>query len=271
VPPPVLGAFSLSGSQDKRLYVEQGGEFIAAPPGRGDWIAKVAPNERPDAAANELCATALAQAAGVTVAALKVVSSQLIELDTDAPEVLLARRIDRGVGTRTHIEDFAQVLGRFPEEKYCGADNYETIARIVNQLSVERLADALEFTRRIVVSVLLGNGAMHLKNIALTYREGRACALAPAFDIAATTLANGDDRLALALAGERDMRRISEATFVEYAACAELPPKAVLRVVRDTVKRAREQWPSMLYTASLAVETKRQILGRLVQLPIVGK
>ena len=48
--------------------------------------------------------------------------------DSTGEAALAVRRFDRpSAGERVHIEDFAQILGLYPEQKYAGA-NYETLA-----------------------------------------------------------------------------------------------------------------------------------------------
>jgi serine/threonine-protein kinase HipA len=52
---------------------------------------------------------------------------------TSTGKVPLVRRFDRGMdGARVHMEDFAQVFGRYPSEKYTGAA-YHNIAAAVKQ------------------------------------------------------------------------------------------------------------------------------------------
>jgi serine/threonine-protein kinase HipA len=47
-------------------------------------------------------------------------------------------------------------------------------------------AGAVEYTRRLVFSALIGNGDMHLKNWSLVYPDQRTPALAPAYDLVST-------------------------------------------------------------------------------------
>ena len=65
------------------------------------------------------------------------------------------------------MEDFAQVFGLFPDEKY-GRRSYANIASVLRAEAAE--GDTYEFLRHLVFSVLIGNGDMHLKN-------GRYCTL----------------------------------------------------------------------------------------------
>jgi serine/threonine-protein kinase HipA len=113
-----------------------------------------------------------------------------------------------------HQEDFAQVLNVRPSEKY-GHANYETLVRITDALCPPEDVD--ELLRRLVFMVLCGNGDAHLKNFSLTYPDGRAARLAPAYDLLCTRAYIPDDRLALNLGGERRFASIGAAHFASLA------------------------------------------------------
>ncbi len=91
------------------------------------------------------------------------------------------RRFDRGPnGRRIHTENLAQAFGMFPEQKY-ERHSYANIATFL--LSRAGLQAALDFTRRVVFSVLIGNGDMHLKNGSLLYKNPLRPTLSPAYDL----------------------------------------------------------------------------------------
>src|SRR5690606_26481949 len=97
-------------------------------------------------------------------------------------------RYDRGPDGRVHCEDFAQVFGVMPEDKY--STEYSCLAVAATFLAYPSLGEAAihELLRRIVVNEMLGNPDMHLKNIGLWYPDGRTPELPPAYDIVAHTL-----------------------------------------------------------------------------------
>ena len=84
------------------------------------------------------------------------------------------KRFDRQSGVhgteRVHMEDFAQVLAKYPHEKY-GSANYAQIGRILYQFSGDAITDAQQFARRLLVNILLANGDAHLKNWSLLYAD----------------------------------------------------------------------------------------------------
>jgi serine/threonine-protein kinase HipA len=100
------------------------------------------------------------------------------------------------------------------------------------------------------------------------YPGRRTPVLAPSFDTLTTGLANGRDRLALPLAGEKDMSRVTLATFTDFAGVAGLAPKAVQRCVRNTVRRALADWPGLIAQLPLDEPTREYVLARLARLPL---
>ncbi len=124
-------------------------------------------------------------------------------------KVLLVRRFDRGAdGTRVHMEDFAQVFGRYPSEKYTGAA-YHNIGVALN--SGVSFDSAIEFVRRLALTAITGNGDMHLKNWSLVYPgDGRTPKLAPVYDVLSTIPYIPKDGLALSLAGEKPFKALTQ-------------------------------------------------------------
>ena len=105
-------------------------------------------------------------------------------------QALSIERFDRlPDGTAVHIEDFAQVFGVYPADKYRNA-NARSIARVL--VAETGNEDIAEFVRRLVFNALIGNGDMHLKNWSLIYRDGKTAALAPAYDFVSTVGYMGD-------------------------------------------------------------------------------
>jgi serine/threonine-protein kinase HipA len=97
------------------------------------------------------------------------------------------KRFDRNDTQRIHMEDFAQVLVKYPHEKYNSA-SYEQIGKILYDFSGDGLADAQQFARRLLVNILLANGDGHLKNWSLLYSDQITPRLSPAYDIVTTNV-----------------------------------------------------------------------------------
>ena len=118
---------------------------------------------------------------------IEVPKNQLIAINkiTGLPEesgalgklALAVERFDRlADGSRVHMEDFAQVFGLYPNDKY----KHKSYANIASVLWAETGQEATyEFVRRVVFSVLIGNADMHLKNWSLLYPDRRTLVLSP--------------------------------------------------------------------------------------------
>ena len=213
----------------------------------GDWIVKL-PSPRFEAVPqNEYAMMTLARAVGIDVPDVQLVATNDIgRLPQGLPEAfgqsLAVRRFDRPrAGERVHIEDFAQIFGVYPEDKYRKA-SYGSIARVLWLETGEE--GVTEYTRRLVFNVLIGNADAHLKNWSLIYPDGRAPKLAPAYDLVSTAPYIPGDRLALSLSGTKDFAQIDLERFRRFAEKAGLPVRLVLQTARDTAATIRDLLPT---------------------------
>ena len=130
--------FSLAGVQLKFSAVAEasGGLTIPARGVGGSWIVKLPSTQFPAVAENELVMLSLARHVGIETPPARLVSLSAIRgLPSEAKQLrgkaLAVERFDRtAVGGRIHMEDFAQVFGLFPEEKYKGR-SYANIATVL--------------------------------------------------------------------------------------------------------------------------------------------
>lgn len=243
--------FSLAGVQMKLSVMKNtgkgGGLTLPLGDGEGQYIAKFPSTAFPGVSENEFANLALSEAIGMDVPERELVGRDQFEGIPEEFEtlaeglVLLVRRFDRGAGgQRIHIEDFAQVFGSYPARKYSGAA-YHDIASALN-VAISPLA-ALEFVRRLTLSVVMGNGDMHLKNWSLIYPgDGDAPAIAPIYDVLSTISYIPADGLALSLGSERAFKALTTARWKAFASRARLPEPAVLKAVTETVRRIDAHW-----------------------------
>jgi serine/threonine-protein kinase HipA len=213
--------FSLAGVQLKFSVIRRGRRLTLPASGQGgDWIVKLPDREYPGVPENEYSMLLWASKAGLEVPEFRLVPVAEIEglpgeLQFREPFALAVRRFDRASrGRRIHQEDFAQVLGLYPHEKY-DKHNYETIARIVHAVAGDKALRAL--IRRLVFMVLSGNGDAHHKNWSLLYPDGRRGELAPAYDLVFTRAYLERDRLALNLGGSKEFEAVTPETFRRVA------------------------------------------------------
>ena len=256
--------FSLAGVQLKFSAVMEasGGLTIPAHGTGGSWIVKLPSAQFPAVAENEYLMLELARAAGIQVPAFRLVPVAEIQgLPADvghmAGQALAVERFDRAAGgRRIHMEDFAQVFGLFPENKY-GARSYANIAAVLWAETGD--TGTYEFVRRLVFSVLIGNGDMHLKNWSLLYPDGRTPVLSPAYDFVATVPYIPGDNLALSLGGSRSLGGITLDQARRFTDAARLPMKPVWDVVRETVERTADVWKTLPHKDVVPAATLKMI------------
>ncbi len=246
--------FSLAGVQMKLSVMKNTGKGggLTLPMGdeQGEYIAKFPSTAFPGVSENEFANLALASAIGMDVPTRELVEKSDFEgipeeFDTlSEGKVLLVRRFDRGCGSeRIHIEDFAQVFGVYPSRKYEGAA-YHDIASALNAAVSPTIA--LEFVRRLALTVITGNGDMHLKNWSLIYRGGGdRPELAPVYDLLSTVPYIPADSMALSLGGERSFKALGAPRWKAFANRARLPEPAVLKTVIQVVESVNDHWWSL--------------------------
>lgn len=258
--------FSLAGVQMKFSMREHDGRYNLAPDSGelGDWIIKTPSTNHADVPLNEFTAMTMSAMAGVDIPEIRLVDRDKLDNlpSIKLPDENLAfaiKRFDRNNNTRIHMEDFAQVLVKYPHEKYNSA-NYEQIARILYRFSGDGLADAQQFARRLLVNILLANGDAHLKNWSLLYQDNTTPRLSPAYDIVTTSVYMGDEReYALNLGKTREWYRVNLSHFETWARKADLPWRAIKPHLADVMDRARAQWPQALNDLPMNDDHKRQL------------
>lgn len=244
--------FSLAGVQMKFSMKEKDGRYnLSKGDVLGDWIVKTPSTKHKDVPVNEYTAMKLAALVGTDIPEIKLV--ELNKLDNlpqiNLPDEKLAfaiKRFDRDDDMRIHMEDFAQVLVKYPHEKYNSA-NYEQIGRIIYDFSGAGLADAQQFARRLLVNILLANGDAHLKNWSLIYSDKINPRLSPAYDIVTTSVyIDGERHFALNLGKTKEWYDVSLVNFRSWADRAKIPWRAIKPHLDDVMDKARGLWPGAI-------------------------
>ena len=256
--------FSLAGVQLKFSAVTEasGGLTIPAHGVGGSWIVKLPSTQFPAVPENEYVMLELARAVGIEVPKIQLVRVVDIQgLPPDAARLeghaLAVERFDRAAGgRRIHIEDFAQVFGLFPDDKY-GSRSYANIAAVLWAETGD--TGTYEFVRRLVFSVLIGNADMHLKNWSLLYPDGRKPALSPAYDFVATLPYIPGDSLALTFGGSRSLDGITLDQVRRFTDTARMPMDPVWRIVRETAERTGAAWKALEQKDLLPSEMRKGI------------
>ena len=211
----------------------------------GSWIVKLPAREFAGVPENEFSMMTLARHVGIQVPAIQLIEVKTIGnlptgIGTLSGQALAIERFDRSPdGKMVHIEDFAQIFGIYPEDKY-RRGNARNIAQVIATESDER--DIAEFVRRLTFNTLIGNADMHLKNWSMIYPDRRHAVLAPAYDLVSTIPYIPDREAALKFSRTKSFDAFSEDELSHLAAKALLPEKLVLETARETVVLFYQHW-----------------------------
>ena len=244
--------FSLAGVQMKFSMKEKDGRYnLSKGDVLGDWIIKTPSTKHKFVPLNEYTAMSLAGLAGVDIPDIKLID--LDKLDNlphinlpDEKQAFAIKRFDRADDQRIHMEDFAQILVKYPHEKYTSA-NYENIGKVIYDFSGDGLADAQQFARRLLINILLANGDAHLKNWSFLYPDKITPRLSPAYDIVTTKVyIENETQHALNLGKTKAWYTVTMAHFQTWADKSGIPWRAIKPHLDDTLSNARELWPEAL-------------------------
>lgn len=267
--------FSLAGVQLKFSAVHDGkankGLTIPAKGVGGSWIVKLPSARFEGVPENEYAMLTLARRVGIEVPEIALVDVDSIGNLPDGigdlrGQAFAIARFDRTPGGPVHTEDFAQVFGVYPDDKY-GKASYRNIAAVLAAETGE--AGIAEFIRRLTFNTLIGNADMHIKNWSLIYPDRRTPVLSPAYDFVSTIAYIEDDEAALKFARTR---RFDEFTLDELsylAAKAGLPEKPVLATARETVGRFLDAWEAEKTHLPQDKRVTEKVDAHLKRLPLV--
>jgi serine/threonine-protein kinase HipA len=294
---PMDDGVSLSGVQPKLAVIKTGGRYV----GRTRYqdshiIAKLPVVGQPMLPELECLSLQLAACAGVHVcdAYLEPLEKIAVQHGYDLGDAngktnfLAVLRYDREPGKRIHCEDFAQILGEMPEDKYGGLlaksspQTYLGIAAVLNSFDSLGETAVHELLRRLVVNEMLGNPDMHLKNVGLFYPDGRTPELPPAYDIVAYAAFNKNFGHGLKIlppnllprihnpdGDARVKQRLSPAVLRAFCAALEIPEKPAAKAISDCVLKACETWPDMIADAGITDLQKEKLLDHFRSHPFV--
>ncbi len=267
--------FSLAGVQLKFSAVAgtSGGLTIPARGIGGSWIVKL-PSEKYDGVPeNEFSMMTLARKIGLNVPALELIDIADIDgLPKDVAsmkgQALSIERFDRlSDGGSVHIEDFAQIFGVYPKDKYKKASMFN-IASVIATESDD--ADIREFVRRLVFNTLIGNADMHIKNWSVYYPDRRIARLAPAYDFVSTIAYLPDTEAALTVGRSKRFDQFDEDELVYLADRVGLAKALVLDTARETVELFHQHWKAERTNLPLYSSVVETIDSHLDSVPLAS-
>ncbi|WP_327417339.1 type II toxin-antitoxin system HipA family toxin [Streptomyces sp. NBC_01233] len=265
--------FSLAGVQPKFSMRFEGKALVLPTTGSGgDWIVKL-PDERfPSVPANEFAMLHWAALSGIDVPEASLVPGSEVNnlpdgLADPSEPVLAVRRFDRTGEGRVHQEDFAQVREVATDSKYDRA-NYEGLGRVVS--AVCPTEDVVEYVRRLVAMIAMGNADAHLKNWTLRYPGGRQARLSPAYDLVCiAAYPRADQKLAFPLGGTTSSDLITLDSFRAMSQSLRLPAEQIASTVQETVEALATAWPQVKRDCPVPGMVSEAIDERLAVLPLM--
>ena len=243
--------FSLAGVQMKFSSSHVDGRYhIDQEISEDMWIVKTPSTIHEGVPVNEYTCMKLAEAAGADIPEIRLIKLSALE---GLPSIKLPgeqyaygiKRFDRSSAGRIHTEDFAQVFGLYPIDKYQKV-NYEQLGNVLYRTSAERLKDIQQMARRLLINILLGNGDAHLKNWTLIYGDKQRPRLSPLYDVVFTAPYIEYDSLALNMAGTKRWFEITMKHFEAWTEKVGVPWVAIKPHLLDVMSIARNQWPDLL-------------------------
>lgn len=268
---PVEDAASLPGVVTKFSAVQDGRRYVVRRRGAaGSVILKLPTTAHPDLVDNEFTGYRLCRALGLECAQAAIVTRAEADLPESLPfdSLLAVQRFDHlPDGSRIHMEEFNQVLGYTPRQKYGRGLLHDgtTMLRVLDRLSSRPVQDVREFVTRMVAFTLLGNTDAHLKNWALIYPDGRTPCLAPLYDpvcVAAFFEGTPPTQYAVNRAIDKTLRALTWADLEALLKAAGLlrAPRYVAWA-REAVAQAQAEWPALLAEAPASL--RATVLERL--------
>ena len=272
--------FSLAGVQLKISAVlgRAGGLTVPTSGLDGEWIVKFPSSTFQALPQNEFAMLRLASMVGIDVPEARLVKLNQIEgIPSDFPntdlqedEALAVKRFDRPKrGTKTHIEDFAQVFKLYPERKY-ERYGYVAIGRTLAAYANDQSMD--QFARRLIFCAMIGNADMHLKNWSVIYENRKSPELSPAYDLVSTVSYVNDDSMALRLApGVKRWREMTMAAFESLASRVGVHRAGLLRPVKETIDRFQDVWQIEKNHLPISKRVATSIDSQLELVPIIAE
>ena len=180
----------------------------------------------------EYLAMQMAEAVGI-----KTVPHALIRLHGDSNNLAyITRRIDR-IGLA--MEDFCQLDGRLAQDKYRGS--YERCAKIIQRYSDRPGIDLTDFYFRLLISFVIGNSDLHLKNLSLIETDpgSQKYVLSPTYDFLPVNvvLPEDEDEFALTMCGKK--RHIRRSDFINFALSIGISEKVADALIRQCVNQEK--------------------------------
>lgn len=180
----------------------------------------------------------------------------------DGSLAYLTKRIDRNSkGDKYPMEDACQFTERLTEHKYRGS--YEQIAKGILNYSQNPLLETVKFYQQVIISFLIGNNDMHLKNFSLIAKDNEHYGLSPAYDMVAVKLLIPEDQEELALNLNGKKRKLKRQDFNEAMTKAQIPNKAIENLWKR-IEKGMLNWDKLINNSFLS-DINKEVLKELIK------
>lgn len=216
----------LAGVQDKASA-----HMISYHASRGNtpFIIKFDPPEFPHLCRNEFFFLNLARKLKIPVTKAHLVN------DAHGATALLVNRFDRDDSRMIHLEDGAQVLNRYPADKY--NLSFEEVTQGLSVLTIAPVASRINLLTQLAFAWLTGNGDLHAKNLSVLGVPGQSL-VAPMYDLPSSVFYSDlDPELAMSVSNSSVL---TTRRFIEAGHALGLPEKSVDRVRHAVLKVTRD-------------------------------
>jgi serine/threonine-protein kinase HipA len=228
---------SLAGVQEKLLLARMPDGTWGRPVGGTPSTHILKPEIEPfqNTVENEAFCMTIAKNLGLSVATVETIV-------VDGRPVLVVQRYDRvidpdGTVQRVHQEDFCQVLGLAPEQKYeqQAGPSLARMARVLQDVAEPSASQTL--LRALTLNVALGNCDAHGKNFSLLHTQTGVLRLAPLYDLLSTRLYPLDDKLAMYVDTVQKADRVTAERIVNEATRWGMARGGAEEIVLDVLDR----------------------------------
>jgi serine/threonine-protein kinase HipA len=210
----MAGKISIQGVQPKfSLVLSEKEQKFQVVEQNGKYILKTQVAEYPNLPENEDLTMHLIQMAG-----LRVPWHGLL-LCEDQSLSYVIRRFDRKGRQKLQVEDFSQLIGASRTTKY--QVPIEKIIETIEMYCTFPTLDYLVLFKMIILSYLLGNEDLHLKNLSVIIENGKV-QLSPIYDFVNTSILMPDVKEEMALELREKKYGFTREDFVDYLAVQEL-------------------------------------------------
>jgi serine/threonine-protein kinase HipA len=248
------GNFALPGSSLKLLAkINAAANSFEISSVKGKFILKPQNILYPEVPENEDLTMKMAEACGIEVPFHGLV------YNSDKSLTYFIRRFDRGPGKiKYHMEDFAQLMGKYKAEKY--NSSMEEVAETTDGFCTFPVIEKVKLFRVSVFNYLVGNSNAHLKKFALL-KQDEIIKFSPFYNLLNTAILNNNLSNEIALSLNNKKTDLNKFDFFDYYGVniLKLNLKSLLNVLSE-FEVSISKWLNLIQISFLCDKNKNKYL-----------